>query len=128
MMTSDGAIYLGLILLVLVLLLLVALVRRRNRIRMLQSLLQSFDKPMLLYDCRGKLAYCSPGLVLFGRQNKQALAAPPAKPSQGQAVNGEMVIDFNRYRFIAKLLEYKPGTFGTLVLLEYQGSEIKRKP
>lgn len=127
MMISDGTLYLGLILLVLVLLLLVALVRRQNRVRMLQSLLQSFDKPMLLYDSHGKLAYCSPGLVLFGRQNKQILADPPAKPSQGQSINGEMVIDFNRYRFVAKLLEYKPSTFGTLVLLEYQGSEIKRK-
>lgn len=127
-MTPDTVDYLCLTLFVLALLLLMALIRRQNRVRMLQSLLQSFDKPMLLYDSRGKLAYCSPGLVLFEKQKNQALAAPPARPAQGQAVNGEMVIDFNRYRFVAKLLEYKPGTFGTLVLLEYQGSKIKQKP
>lgn len=127
-MTFDSLIYLGLILLALVLLLLVALIRRQNRVRMLQSLLQSFDKPMLLYDSHGKLAYCSPGLVLFERHKRKALATPPARPAQGQTVNGEIVIDFNRYRYTAKLLEYKPGTFGTVILLDYQGSEIKRKP
>ncbi len=83
---------------------------------------------MLFYDARDRLEYCSPGIVLFDRQASKQIARPPERPVIGQTAIGEIVIDFNRYRYQAKLLEYKPGTFGVLVKLEYQGSITKSRP
>lgn len=82
---------------------------------------------MLFYDARDRLVYSSPGIVLFDRQASKQIAHPPERPVVGQTAMGEIVIDFNRYRYQAKLMEYKPGTFGVLVKLEYQGSVVKGK-
>lgn len=89
---------------------------------MLLAVLQSFDKPLLFYNEAGRLVFHSSGLVLFDRKSLAGISHPPATPTRTQQVIGEIIIDFNRYRFTAKLLEYIPGRFGTLILLDYQGS------
>lgn len=87
----------------------------------------SMEQPVLFYDARDRLVYSSPGIILFDRRASKQIARPPQRPVAGQAAIGEIVIDFNRYRYQAKLMEYKPGTFGVLVKLEYQGSVTKSK-
>lgn len=85
------------------------------------------EQPVLFYDARDRLVYTSPGIVLFDRRASKQIAQPVERPVGGQTAIGEIIIDFNRYRYQAKLLEYKPGTFGVLVKLEYQGSVTKGK-
>ena len=96
--------------------------RIRSRNRMLLAVLQSFDKPLLFYNEAGRLVFHSSGLVLFDPKSLAEISRPPAQPTRTQQAIGEIIIDFNRYRFTAKLLEYMPGTFGTLILLDYKGS------
>ena len=125
MPTTTASLWIELIAFIAVLTAVVALLlyfRSQKRVRMLKALLQSFDKPILFYDESGRLAFHSAGLVLFDRASLSGIGKPPATPTKTQTAIGEIIIDFNRYRYTAKLLEYIPGTYGTLVMLEYQGS------
>lgn len=97
--------------------------RCRQRDRMLRALVESFQKPLLFYNEYGRLVFHSSGLVLFEKKSSlKAIKHPPAQPTKNQSQVGEMIIDHNRYRFLAKQFEYAPGKVGTLVHLEYQGA------
>ena len=99
--------------------------RQRRLNSMLGAVLGVTERPFLFYDLHGSLIYCSRGVLLFDRKGRSQIATPPVRPEAGQSTKGEIVIDFNRYRYVAKPLEYKPATFGVLIQLEYLGSVNK---
>lgn len=94
---------------------------------MLRALLGALDQPLLFYDATKRLAYCSPGIVLFDRTELRRLAVLPAEAAAGNPVSGELIIDSNRYRYLAKPLEYKPGRVGTVISLVYLGAVTGRQ-
>jgi len=96
--------------------------RARRDFLILQVIIESNENKILFYDEKDRLCYCSPGLVLFEKSRVKRELKLPDKPLLGQTVRGEMEIDHNRYRYVAKSLEYRPGRAGTLVNLIYLNS------
>jgi hypothetical protein len=94
----------------------------RRRITVLEAALQLGAEPMVIFDERNKLVYLSPGLVIFDRKSAVQLVGRFDRPARGREDRGEVEIDGNRYQYRAKLLEYKPGRFGLVVILEYRRS------
>jgi hypothetical protein len=96
--------------------------RQRQNVISLKAILESMERPLLFYDRRGRLVFHSAGLILFKKESIRAIRRLEARPTGQQTLTGELIIDFNRYRYRSKSLEYKPGTFGTIIFLEYLGS------
>ncbi len=107
---------------VLVLVLALIIHRQRQSVICLKAILESMERPLLFYDRRGRLVFHSAGLILFKKESIRAIARFEPRPTGRQTLTGELIIDFNRYRYRSKSLEYKPGTCGTVVYLEYVGS------
>ncbi len=111
---GDWAVVAAATLSIMLLFLIIVVLRERHRNRVLRALLGSMGQPLLFYDARDRLVYSSPGIVLFDRQASKQIARPPERPVVGQTAMGEILIDFNRYCYQAKLMEYKPSPFGVL--------------
>lgn len=100
----------------------VYMLRRSRQIAHTQRvIIESFGRPLLFYDHRCRLLFHTSGLILFDAKAIKKLARPPVTPEIGKEVRGEMVIDYNRYRYRASRVEYRPELHGILVLLEYIG-------
>ncbi|HUV29928.1 MAG TPA: hypothetical protein VMY05_02380 [Acidobacteriota bacterium] len=93
--------------------------RTRGQLRLLKSVLGSFDQPLLFYDEHDRLAFHTSGLVLFDRQALRKIRRLSRRPQPDRELQGEIEIDHNTYRYQSRLLEYRPGRYGTIVLLEY---------
>lgn len=95
--------------------------------RLVRALLSSQGQVLLLYDEKDRLIFDTAGLVLFDNNAKRPIRRLKQRPMPGHESRGEMDIDGNRYRYRSKLLEFKPETFGTVVILDYQGPESAKK-
>ena len=102
--------------------------RRVTRIRrVLQTVVGSFDQPLLFYDDRDRLIFHTSGLILFDKESLRKIRRLHHRPPPDRELRGEMDIDNNRYRYRSRLLEYRPGSYGTIVLLEFKNSGSGRK-
>jgi hypothetical protein len=95
--------------------------RQHRTIIQLRAIISSFQSPLLFYDRRDRLAFYSPGLIIFKKASIRSIRRLSTRPAPGQTLLGHLELDFNQYRTRSKLLEYKPGQFGTVVFLEYVG-------
>jgi hypothetical protein len=102
------------------------IIRQHHLITCLRAIIESFERPVLFYDRHDHLTFHSSGLIFFKKESLKAIAHLEERPAAGQTFSGEMIIDFNRYRYRSNSLEYKPGKVGTIVFLEYQGSVAAR--
>ena len=101
--------------------------RTQKITRILHGIIESRDEILLFYDERDRLVFHSAGLVLFNKGSARAIRKLERKPLPDREIRGELAIDGNRYRSRSKLLQYKPGTVGTIVYLEYVGPESASK-
>jgi hypothetical protein len=95
--------------------------RQHRTLVQLRAIISSFQSPLLFYDRHDRLAYYSPGLIIFKKESIRSIRRLRTRPASGQTILGQMELDFNQYRTRSKLLEYKPGQFGTVIFLEYVG-------
>ena len=98
--------------------------KSRRLTRILETLLASLEKPLLFYDEYDRLIYHTTGLIIFDKQGTENIRKLGQRPPPGTELRGEIEIDGNTYRFRSNLIEYKPESFGTLVLLEYRNGRI----
>lgn len=101
--------------------------KSRRLTRILEALLASLEQPLLFYDKEDKLIYHTTGLIIFDRQGTESIRKLGKRPQPGKELKGEIEIDGNTYRFRSNLIEYRPESFGTLVLLEYRNGRIADK-
>ena len=94
---------------------------QHRKLDQLRAIVSSFQSPLLFYDRHDRLAFYSPGLIIFKRKSLKPIRRLPVRPTPGQTILGQLELDFNQYRTRSKLLEYKPGQLGTVVFLEYVG-------
>lgn len=97
--------------------------RTRRLMMVFRALAEIENQPMLIYDERGRLIFQSAGLVVFDPQALAPFRQRPEAPMRGQEVQGELIIDGNRYRYRTRECEYRPGTAVTVLQLSYQGAE-----
>jgi hypothetical protein len=95
--------------------------RQHQQIVQLRAIISSFQSPLLFYDRHDRLAFYSPGLIIFKKESIRSIRRLGTRPAPGQTLLGHLELDFNQYRTRSKLLEYKPGQLGTVVFLEYVG-------
>lgn len=122
---DNDLIITGLILVSFVCLLWAIIVHNRSQkiTRVLRGIIESRQEILLFYDEHNRLAFHSTGLVLFNKGSLRTIRKLEHRPLPDREVKGELVIDGNRYRSRSKLLQYKAGTEGTIVYLEYVGPE-----
>jgi hypothetical protein len=101
--------------------------KSRRLTRILEALLASLEKPFLFYDREDKLIYHTIGLIIFDKQGTESIRKLGKRPQPGQELKGEIEIDGNTYRFRSNLIEYRPESFGTLILLEYRNGRVADK-
>jgi hypothetical protein len=101
--------------------------KSRRLTRILEALLASLEKPFLFYDREDKLIYHTTGLIIFDKQGTESIRKLGKRPQPGQELKGEIEIDGNTYRFRSNLIEYRPESFGTLILLEYRNGRVADK-
>jgi hypothetical protein len=101
--------------------------RNKRLKRILQSVVGSFNQPLLFYDRRDRLVFYTSGLILFDGKSVNTIKRLDRRPPPDRELRGEMEIDSNTYRYRSRLLEYEPGVFGTIVFLEFHNSGIGRK-
>ena len=94
--------------------------KSRRLTRILETLLASLEKPLLFYDEYDRLIYHTIGLIIFDKQGTESIRKLGQRPAPGKELRGEIEIDGNTYRFRSNLIEYRPESFGTLILLEYR--------
>jgi hypothetical protein len=101
--------------------------RSKKTGRILRSIIESRQEILLFYDEDDNLVFHSAGLVLFNKGSLKEIRKLEHRPLPDREVKGELTLDGNRYRTVSKLLQYKPGAVGTIVYLEYLGSENASK-
>jgi len=103
------------------LLAIITYIRTQRITRILRAIIESRQEILLFYDERDRLVFHSAGLVLFNKASARTIRKLEHRPLPDRELKGELVIDGNHYRSRSKLLQYKPGTVGTIIFLEYVG-------